>query len=345
MLKVYIPARVLKGDWSGVQYYTAQLIAALSRRSDIDLTVNCRKEAAQRLEQLTEGRVKLEVGGGDCRGHDIIHWPTVHVPTAGRPRGKSGGRVVMTFHDLVPLVMPHTHMWHYRMYFRWALPYIARWLDAVIAVSESTACDVHEHYRVKRDRIVVTGQGCRYEDATAVVDASKRERFILAVGTREPRKNLTRVIEAFLSLDDPDTKLVIAGGRGWGDDQKREYGDKVQWLGYVGSDELKSLYQRAAVVAYPSLYEGFGLPVLEAMTLGCPVITSNVSSLPEVAGDAAILVDPQSESAIADAIRRMLDDISLRDDLARRGVDRAKCFTWELCAAKTVACYESVLSR
>lgn len=341
MLKVYIPAGVVKGDWSGVQHYTAQLIAALSRRDDVELTVSCRAEAAARLEALTQGRATLQINGADCAGHDVIHWPTVHFPRSGRPRGS---RVVMTFHDLVPVVMPATHMWHYRVYFRWVLPRVARWLDRVVAVSESTAGDVEKHYRVVRERIAVTGQGCRYENETPVMEAAARQRFILAVGTREPRKNLTRVIEAFLSLDDSSAKLVIAGGRGWGDDERRAYGDRIDWLGYVATDELLDLYRRAALLVYPSLYEGFGLPVLEAMTLGCPVITSNVSSLPEVIGEAGLQVDPRNTEEIAEALRRMLDDAALRDELAQKGAARAKMFTWDECAAKTIAVYEDVLS-
>ncbi len=323
-----------------MQHYTAQLIAALARRDDVDLTVHCSPEAATRLEALTDGGATLQTNRTRPRGFDVIHWPTVYLPRYGRPIGT---KVVMTFHDLVPVVMPQAHMSHYRAYFNWILPSVARWLDGIAAVSESTARDVREHYRVSPDQIVVTGQGCRYEGAEPNV--GERERFILAVGTLEPRKNLKRVVEAFARLDDPTLKLKIAGGQGWGERETGPDDDRVEWLGYVENDELEDLYRRAMLLAYPSLYEGFGLPVLEAMTLGCPVLTSNVSSLPEVGGEpgeAVVQVDPEDVGAIAEAMRRIVEDPG---DLSRRGLERAKVFTWERCAQRTVALYGRVLSR
>jgi glycosyltransferase involved in cell wall biosynthesis len=166
--------------------------------------------------------------------------------------------------------------------------------------------------------------------------------YVLAVGTLEPRKNLERLIAAWgrlpPALQDSHT-LALVGPRGWDDapilSAARAAG--AQLLGGVTDDELRALYAGAAAFVYPSLYEGFGLPVLEAMAAGAPVITSNVSSLPEVAGDAALLVDPRDEAAIAEAIERVVTDPTLADDLRARGRPRAAAFSWARTARETLA--------
>lgn len=173
--------------------------------------------------------------------------------------------------------------------------------------------------------------------------------MVLAVGTLEPRKNLRRVVDAFLMIDDPTLKLVIAGGRGWGDTEIdhliAKNPGRIELRGYVETDDLRELYRKAAMLVYPSLYEGFGLPVLEAMSLGCPVITSKVSSLPEVGGDAAMYVDPLDTEAIAEAMTNLLADEPRRASMAQKGVERARTFSWEACAEQTVELYEQLLKE
>jgi glycosyltransferase involved in cell wall biosynthesis len=174
--------------------------------------------------------------------------------------------------------------------------------------------------------------------------------YVLAVGTLEPRKNLERLITAWASLDDAargDHVLALVGPRGWDDAPilaaARAAGARL--LGRVSEAELRALYAGAAAFAYPSLYEGFGLPVLEAMAAGAPVVTSSVSSLPEVAGDAALLVDPLDPRAIADALRRVLTDPALAADLRARGPQRAASFSWERTARETLALLGSLARR
>jgi alpha-1,3-rhamnosyl/mannosyltransferase len=175
------------------------------------------------------------------------------------------------------------------------------------------------------------------------------QRYVLAVGTLEPRKNLPRLIAAWTQVDDAvrrDAVLALVGPRGWDDDATlaaaRATGS-VRLLGHVPEDDLPSLYAGCACFAYPSLYEGFGLPVLEAMAAGAPVVTSSVSSLPEVAADAALLVDPRDAPAITSALERVLADPALADDLRARGRTRAATFSWQRFAAATLAHLRAVI--
>ncbi len=181
-------------------------------------------------------------------------------------------------------------------------------------------------------------------------------RYVLAVGTLEPRKNLTTLLAAFARLRrngevDADLRLVLAGARGWLEEPifatVRSLGleDAVRFTGFVDDDDLPAVYSGAALFVFPSLHEGFGLPLLEAMACGVPVVTSNVSSMPEVAGDAATLVDPRDGEGLAAAIGRLLRDEALRDRLREAGIARARQFSWEATARRTLDAYASLLEQ
>jgi glycosyltransferase involved in cell wall biosynthesis len=165
----------------------------------------------------------------------------------------------------------------------------------------------------------------------------------------QPRKNYVRLVKAFASLDRPGLNLVIAGGKGWLDDplyrKIAELGldERVFLIGFAADDNLPALYSGAEVFVFPSLYEGFGLPPLEAMACGTPVIASNVSSVPEVVGEAGLLVDPESVEAIRGAIERVLNDQPLRASLREKGMEQAKLFTWEKAAEQLKSTYEMLL--
>jgi len=174
--------------------------------------------------------------------------------------------------------------------------------------------------------------------------------YILYLGTLEPRKNVERLIEAFIQLKKKqiNEKLLISGIKGW---DYQSIFDKVASLGvekeiifsgFIPNELIPFLYNGASAFVYPSLYEGFGLPVLEAMACGVPVVTSNVSSLPEVAGDAAILINPYSVDELADGIWRILSDEELRNQCIEKGIERAKSFTWERCAMETMKAFNEV---
>jgi len=270
--------------------------------------------------------------------------------------------LVLTVHDLAVLRFPQLFRpWH-GGYARFVLPRVARRARVVIAVSAATKRDVVELLGVPEERVRVIPNGLppairpipvESEHAHAIrTRYGLPERFVLTVGNVEPRKNLKRLIEAVrLVADRPegrDVALIHVGPAGWLSrdipDVVRARGNgRVRFLGPVASEDLAVLYSLARCCAYPSLWEGFGFPVLEAMASRCPVLTSKVSALPEVAGDAALLVEPTSTEEIADGLARLWIDDRLREQLIQRGVERARQFTWERAAAETAAVYDAAL--
>ncbi|MGH9000737.1 MAG: glycosyltransferase family 4 protein, partial [Acidimicrobiia bacterium] len=229
----------------------------------------------------------------------------------------------------------------------------------VICPSRSTALDVEEFYGVERERIRVVPHGVNMADLD-VHDAGLlwerrgiTEPYLLWVGTQERRKNVMAVLDAFALIAgrQPRLTLVLHGPNGWLGDEVgeglRHRGMQSRTIVSEGSlprSELAALYARAAVFVYPSLYEGFGLPVLEAMACGTPVVTSNISALPETAGDAALLVDPLDAGALAESVERILENRPLAEDLSRLGQKRAARFTWTEAARRTWAVYREAAS-
>jgi len=231
---------------------------------------------------------------------------------------------------------------------RLTLPLAVRRAAGFICPSRATRSALEARFPSTRGRaeVIPHGVGGKYLETTAS-DVARRNGidgpYVLAVGTLEPRKNLVRLVRAFTSLDESargGCSLALAGLRGWSKDEVDRLtasdDPAVRILGYVPEEDLPGLYAEAQAFACPSLEEGFGLPVLEAMAAGCPVLTSDRSSLPEVAGDAAVLVDPTSERAIAAGLERLLNDAPLRADLGRRAHERAASFTWERTARATL---------
>lgn len=268
---------------------------------------------------------------------------------------------VVTVHDLGYLHYPESHRAWDRRYLDWSTRWSARQAAAVLVDSTATGRDLVQAYGISPAKIHVVYLGRdeslrRVEDLDLVARTRARynlgERYLLYVGTLQPRKNLARVVEAFArvisQLDLSDVQLVLAGKKGWSYDalfarvSQLGLDSRVIFPGYVPDADLPALLSGAIAFVYPSLYEGFGIPVLEAGACGVPVITSNTSSLPEVAGDAAILVDPHDVDAIADAMCRIITDEALRAELARRGLENVKRFSWEKCARETLAVLEQV---
>jgi glycosyltransferase involved in cell wall biosynthesis len=212
----------------------------------------------------------------------------------------------------------------------------------VIAVSESTKKDLVEIMGFDPKKIVVIYEaaGSQFKPTLGKSKLAIDGKYLLTLGTREPRKNLRRVIEAFSRLHLPDVMLVIVGKFGWGEDIRPV--ENVIIAGYLPNEDLPSVYSNAEAFVYPTLYEGFGLPVLEAMSCGVPVVTSNVSSLPEVAGDAAILVDPNDSDAITSGIRQVLKD---KDKLILKGYKQASKFSWEKTARQTLEVYNRAVKN
>jgi glycosyltransferase involved in cell wall biosynthesis len=257
---------------------------------------------------------------------------------------------VVTVHDLTALLYPETHT----LKVRWSLlPFLGRSLAAarrVAAISEATARDLAFHFPEAAARVRVVGAGVEpafrpaSEDEVAAIRAElgAPEGYVFYAGTLEPRKNIGALLDAWQALRAEDEEgtppLVLAGGRGWGSRAllrriEALRGEGVVHLGRVERARLVRLFQGARVFAYPSLYEGFGLPPLEAMACGVPVVAGDSSSLPEVVGDAGLLVPARDRGALRDALARVLGDPGLAADLGARGRERAARFTWSAAAA------------
>lgn len=266
---------------------------------------------------------------------------------------------VLTVHDLIFRRYPAHHKRLNRWYLNTTMPLFCRRADAIIAVSEQSKRDVIEAYGIPADKITVVYEAAdpRFRpqppDAVAAVRAryGLPERYVLFVSTIEPRKNLSRLLAAFERVHAAGLAdaLVIVGKRGWlfdaffADLERSPVRHAVLFPGFVPDADLPAVYAGAQVMAFPSEFEGFGLPVLEAMACGAPVVCSNTSSLPEVAGDAALLVDPLDVSALADALARVLQDAALREQMRARGLAQAARFSWARAAAETLAVYRRLV--
>src|SRR2546428_5502008 len=284
---------------------------------------------------------------------DVIHYPSFPPPYFQLP----GPRTVMTLHDAGPWRYGSALTLHGRLYFRILLSRGTRTCSRIITVSKHAKGEIvyflGEH---RLSKVVVIPEPARAEFALPCSEDFKREvrtrfelpdRYLLAVSTVEPRKNLITLLDAYVllrkELGASCPQLVIVGRKGWNNEDILKYmtdlEGAVQFPGHISDEELIALYQMATCLIFPSLYEGFGLPVLEAMTAGCPVITSTTSALPEVAGDAALLVDPLNAQEIATAVQRVLQDEDLRRRMVHDGQRRAASFSWEETARMTREVY------
>jgi len=285
-------------------------------------------------------------------GADLVHGPAFVGPVL------ASCPAVVTIHDLSFLRFPALFRPANRLYLAVLTRLSTRRARRLIAVSAETASEVTRLLGVPAERIDVVYHGVdpmfRPLPAGEVAAFRQRrglpERFVLFVGTLEPRKNLVRLVEAFARIRAGadrhiGARLVLAGGKGWLYDElfarveALGLGEQVTFPGYVASDELPLWYNAATVLAYPSIYEGFGLPLLEAQACGTPVLTSNVSSLPEAAGEAALMVDPYDVEALAAGLHRLLVDEPLRHELRERGLAHAGQFSWPRAAQETARVY------
>jgi len=290
---------------------------------------------------------------------DVFHSPDFTLPPVRR-----GTRTLLTVHDLSFVRDPASAAPGLRAYLNTVVPRSVARADHVLADSQATKDDLVELYRLPAERISVLYSGVEsvFQPVTDAGQlAAVRARyglnpapFILSVGTLQPRKNYVRLIQAFAAISSQspisELQLVIAGGKGWLFDsifaevERLGLRERVRFPGFVADSDLPALYSAARVFAYPSLYEGFGLPLLEAMACGTPVVASDAACLPEVAGDAALLVPPTDVAALADALSRAVSDEAVRADLIARGLARARAFTWAKSARQLLALYHE-LSR
>jgi glycosyltransferase involved in cell wall biosynthesis len=349
----------------GIRRYTFELLKAFSNSgADLTLLLAGRTQSS-RGEVTLYGANRLP--GLLTLGQLEIAWAArrkkldlLHDPTGVCPLFLTGACKVVTIHDVFPYIYPKTSTTLDWLIYRYWLPLALRRVDAVITDSQNSKIDILRHLPVNNEKITVipaAASECYLplpeNEVSPVLQRHGIQRpYILYVGSIEPRKNLMRLLQAYARLRGAGQqwRLVIVGARNvWLSNplieviQKLNLESWVQFTGYVSEEDLPALYNAADLFAFPSLYEGFGLPVLEAMACGTPVVTSHRSSLPEVTGDAAVLVDPYDIDAIATAMLKILTDPILAENLHARGMQRAKEFSWERTARETLAVYQKVM--
>jgi glycosyltransferase involved in cell wall biosynthesis len=364
---------LVPGETGGMETYARELVPRLAQRADVRVTCLVNREAADAgggpwgqacpLEVVpVHARNRLEWVRGEQQyvprmaariGADVVHSLASTAPLWGRAAR------VTTIHDLNYIVVPEAHFGVRGLGMRALVPAAARRSRRIIVDAGSTKRDLTERLGTPADKIDVVALGVSQEPATEPVDAGQlRARLglgerpvALSVSAKRPHKNLARLLDALAAIA-PDRRpaLVVPGAPTPYEAVLRDHAQRVGvagdvvWPAWLSTAELEGLYALATLVVFPSLYEGFGLPVLEAMARGVPVATSNRSSLPEVAGDAALLFDPEDTDAIRATIERVLSDPRERERLRDAGQERARSFTWERTAALTVAVYERALA-
>lgn len=377
-MKIGIMGQLLKGYYSGVENHILNLtlhVAAYDTDNEYTFYVDPGALDRRTVEALRSCNVKIRNTRFDTRrrvlrfaweqgllpflatrdGIDLLHAPGYVAPLF------CSIPTVVTIHDVIALKFPRYCRTGNALHYRAVMPLAARRAARVITVSENSKKDIIEELNVEEDRIDVVPNGIdpafrRIED-TALLSRMRGayglpNKILLFVGNLEPKKNIRCIIESFHELKKTRSvphKLVIVGRRGWlyrklgRTVAELDLGRDVLFVGNVTREDLVLLYNAADVFLFPSLYEGFGMPPLEAMACGTPVVTSNTSSLPEVVGGAAITVDPRDVGALTEAVLAVMNDAGLREDLIHRGLERASMFTWDRAARQTAAVYRTAV--
>ena len=325
-MRVAIDVSPLEQTRAGTARYLRGLLRELDRLDDVDVrTLSFGR--GDRLSTLVRDAVWYPFALGREQDADVLHCPTYRGPL--RPARP----LVVTVHDLAVFRHPNTFNRWTRTYSPRVVPRVLAAARRIIAVSEFTKRELVEVLSLPAEKVRVVPNAV---DDTFTSDGPAAEGdYVLAVGTLEPRKNLPRLVEAARRRD---VELRIVGARGWGD--VTVAGNGVRWLGEVSDTELARLYRGARCVAYPSLYEGFGIPVLEAMACGVPVVTSRGTAMEEVADGAAVVVDTSDADELAAGMERAVAE---RERLVPRGLERARAFRWDRVAAATVEVYREAI--
>lgn len=357
LMKIGIDIRETVHEKAGKGYYAAHLVDEILKQDKVNqyiLYTDCPVEIYRNFENAETRPIckkglfwhKAVLDDAYKSDLDVYFAPTSYIiPALHNPKKL---QVVMTVHDLVAFMFPQKHnkkaVFTEKLTLQQALNKVVK----VLSVSENTKRDLVKRFKCDDELVDIVSNAASeiYEPVPEeIYDHFKEahnlpDQFIFCAGTLEPRKNYPTLLKSFAKVVEkmPDIKLLIAGKRGWMYDEiyktVHDLGieDNVRFLGYVPERDLVYLYNLATVFVWPSLYEGFGIPPLEAMQSGCPVITSNTSSLPEVVGEGAITIDPNDESALADAMIEVLEDRDLSHNLIKKGFNQSKKFSWKLSA-------------
>ncbi len=362
-MKIGINALTLSDNNSGIGNYTINLINNLAEVSAYEYIVF--SSCGSRIRGLIDERIRiidLPLASKNKytrlfteqvilplkimrEGIDLMFNPAFTMPLAARCRN------IVTVHDMAYKIYGEGSALYARMYMKLFFDSSIKRAESIITVSQSTKRDLLKYFPGRKNVEAIHLGTIKYidEKKTRPEALMEGERFLLVVGTITPRKNNLGIIKAFDRIKDKtDCKLLFAGGFAWKSDEIHEYirnnklEKRVLLTGYLKNEELAWCYEKAEVMLYCSFYEGFGFPPIEAMASGTPVIASNVSSIPEVTGDAAILVDPYDTNMIGDRIIELLSDKDLRDKLISRGYERHSMFTWEKTAERTLEVINNV---
>lgn len=372
-MRVIYDGRSLLNAWTGIQMYLLELLSELESNNpsvERSLFLPGRRKVPAAHKEMFQRSVKAELVYKpiaksvidrlarrttrflDIKG-DIFHETDIFRIPTDKPS-------VLTVHDVIPTMFPYYYPPGGVEYFVDVTKYNLQVASRVIADSEATkrALSFFFNYPLERIQVVYAGVSGEYRPVAGTEQMAHVRRkynlpdkYLLFLGTIEPRKNVKLLLQAFhrIAKQADPTKLVICGRYGWlAEDVYKVYDKlklegKVIFLGYVEDEDKPYLYSGARGFVYPSLYEGFGLPPLEAMACGVPVITSDISSLPEVVGDAGILVDPENEEELAEQMLRIANDDELNASLSAKGLQRAKKFTWANTAESVLAVYNELL--
>jgi glycosyltransferase involved in cell wall biosynthesis len=370
-VRILLDARTVSRDFSGVGNYVLELVQAFANLPDDHrYFLLVRGDSVLRDTALDE-RFALSEASFSHENHplgdlweqfvlprkavelgiDVLHGPAFLIPTR-----RSTVTKVVTIHDLVAFTLPETIPRKYALYMRWLIRRAARHADRVITDSENVRGEILRILRTDPHRVtaIALGVSPRFQPASPQAVRALREDlglehpYLLSLGNLEPRKNLRGLLKAFRLVRDRHPgplELVIAGRFAWlsrpliADLANSVLRDSIRTTGFVSAEKLPALYSGAEAFVFPTFGEGFGLPVLEAMACGSPVVASGVSSILEVAGNAAVLVDPHSPESIAQGIQTVLGAGADRESIVRRGLEHARRFSWEKTARETLAVY------
>jgi len=331
------------GERSGTENYSYQLLKHLLKIDKKNKYIVYTKNNLKWPRLWTQGGLALKTFTDKM---DVLFVPAHTLPVIRKP----GLKTVVTVHDLGSEYLPQMHQLKQRLYLSFMQKYQLKTASKIIAVSKATKEDLVKKIGIDSKKIDVVYEGFDENLFKPVACNLSPANYFLFVGTVQPRKNLTRLIQAFSRVilsDERRISLVIAGQKGWMSDEiyalpkKLGIEKRVKFLGYVMDKKLPELYSGAIALVFPSLFEGFGLPILEAQACGCPVITSNVSSMPEVAGKGVILVDPYNIDDIVKGMERS-QGTGNREQLIKAGFENIKRFSWEKCAKETLRVFNEL---
>lgn len=366
-MKIAIDIRAAGGEKAGKGWYTFNIVQSLLQIDSQNSYILYSKEKTPGFDHFKNANVRIFKTPGSLwhlrvahditkEKADIFFAPSSYIIPSILPKSI---KTILTVHDLVAFLYPNSHNKKATIIEKLLLKRALKKAAHVCAVSENTKNDIltRFNYNAKKIDVVYCAASEEYRGISRenlqkfITQTNLPANFFLAVGTLEPRKNYLNLIKAFKEVSDrfPDYYLIVVGQKGWNYEEiyeliKTNYlNKKVHFLGYLSGKSLLNLYNLARALVFPSFYEGFGIPPLEAMKCGCPVIASHTSSMPEVVGESALLVNPESPTQIADAMIKLIKDPELADQLREKGLRQAEKFSWEKSAKKLLKIFTKII--